>query len=173
MIQFSRAPIRNTRSASRNAVLRAAPTDNGSSSGMVPLPIGEFRNGSWVRWMNSRMSSSARDHAMPLPTTTSGLSAASRAPSAASTASGSALRARRFRHPCRLGDVAFFAFGADDVVREVEIDRAGAPVQRVANGLIDVVRDAMRMLDGVRVLAVGRGPAPPGAPPGKPPMQFW
>ena len=90
MIQFRRAPIRKTRSASRSAVLRAAPTLKLSSSGMVPLPIGEFRNGSWVRSMNSRISSSARDQAMPLPTTTSGRSADSKALSAASTASGSA-----------------------------------------------------------------------------------
>ena len=67
------------------------------------------------------------------------------------------LRARRFGHPGRLDHVVFFALGADDVVRKVEIDRAGAAVQRVANGLIDVVRDAMRVLDGVRVLAVGGG----------------
>ena len=90
MIQFSRAPIRKTRSAFCSACERAGATDSGWSSGITPLPIGEARNGSCVDSMNSRTSSSARAYAMPLPTITSGRSADFSAATAASTDAGSA-----------------------------------------------------------------------------------
>ena len=61
MIQLSRAPIRKTTSAFCSAWLRAAPTDSGWLSGITPLPIGEARNGSLVRSMKARTSSSARE----------------------------------------------------------------------------------------------------------------
>ena len=90
MIQFSRAPIRNTRSAFCRTCERAGATESGWSSGSTPFPIGEARNGSCVDSMNSRTSSSARAYAAPLPTMTSGRSALRNDPSAASTAAGSA-----------------------------------------------------------------------------------
>ena len=61
MIQLSRAPISKTTSAFWSAWLRAAPTDSGWPSGITPLPIGEARNGSCVRSMKARTSSSARE----------------------------------------------------------------------------------------------------------------
>jgi mRNA interferase RelE/StbE len=70
------APIRKTTSAFCNAKVRAAATESGWSSGITPLPIGERRNGICVRSRKERTSSSARDQAMPLPTRTSGRSAA-------------------------------------------------------------------------------------------------
>ena len=72
MIQLSRAPISTITSASCSAWLRAAPTDSGWLSSITPLPMGEARNGTPVRSMKARTSSSARDQAMPLPTITSG-----------------------------------------------------------------------------------------------------
>ena len=56
----------------------------------LALPIGVAKNGTRVRSTKARTSSSARDHAIPLPTTMSGRSAASSASRAASTLSGSA-----------------------------------------------------------------------------------
>ena len=55
--------------------MRAAATESGWSSGTTPqdqargrlLPIGERRNGICVRSRKARTSSSARDHAIPLP----------------------------------------------------------------------------------------------------------
>ena len=38
-----------------------APTDSGCASGITPLPMGEARNGTLVRSMNFRTSSSARE----------------------------------------------------------------------------------------------------------------
>ncbi len=84
MIQLSRAPSTMIRSASFNACERAAPTDNGWSSATTPLPIGELRNGSLVLSMKARTSASARDHAIPFPTITSGRSALRKAAIAAS-----------------------------------------------------------------------------------------
>src|SRR6266571_1344727 len=66
-------------------LVRAAPADSGWSSGITPLPIGERTNGTCVRSMKARTSSSARDHAMPLPRITSGRWAFSSRFSAAST----------------------------------------------------------------------------------------
>jgi hypothetical protein len=90
MIQFRRAPSTSTRSAWLSACERAAPTDSGWSSGITPLPIGEFRNGRPVVSTNARTSASARDHAMPLPTITNGRSAVLRAASAAAMSSSAA-----------------------------------------------------------------------------------
>jgi hypothetical protein len=90
MIQFRRAPSRKITSAFCSAWLRAAPTDSGCVSGMTPLPIGEARNGSLVRSMKARTSSSAREYAMPLPMMTSGRSAVLSTSSARSTSAGAA-----------------------------------------------------------------------------------
>jgi mRNA interferase RelE/StbE len=78
---LNRAPIRKTTSAFCNAKVRAAATESGWSSGITPLPIGERTNGICVRSRKERSrqvrtASSARDQAMPLPTRTSGRSAA-------------------------------------------------------------------------------------------------
>ena len=106
MIQFSRAPSSRTRSAFCSAWERAAPTDSGWSSGITPLPIGEARNGSRVRSMKARTSSSARDQAMPLPTMTSGRSAVRSASRARATSLRHGLGARRVRAARRLVHVA-------------------------------------------------------------------
>ena len=157
MIQLRRAPIRKTRSASRSAVLRAAPTESGSSSGMVPLPIGRIQERQLGALdeladlvLRPRPGHALADHHQAaVPPTPS-------ADSAASTASGSACGARRFGHGGRLDDFVLVAFAADDVVGEVEVDGSRATVERVAHRLIDVVRDAVNVLDGMRVLAVRR-----------------
>ena len=77
-------------SACCSASVRAAPADSGWSSGITPLPIGERTNGTCVRSMKARTSSSPRDHAMPLPRMTSGRWAFSSRFSAASTFSAGA-----------------------------------------------------------------------------------
>ncbi len=82
--------MRNTTSAFCSAWLRAAPTDSGCVSGITPLPIGDARNGTCVRSMNLRTSSSAREYAMPLPMMTSGRSASRITFNAFSTSSGMA-----------------------------------------------------------------------------------
>ena len=98
-IQFIRAPMRKTTSVFLSALVRAAETFIGWSSGTTPLPIGIGRKGSPVLSMNSRTSFSACAQAAPLPTTTSGFealfsvsSAWATSPSAASGRGGSGTR---------------------------------------------------------------------------------
>ena len=156
-IQLKRAPIRKTTSACCSASVRAAATDSGWSSGITPLPIGERTNGICVRSMKARTSSSARDHAMPLPTRTSGRLAFSSRSSAASTFScGATMRGGSgTRSTC--DDLVEVAFALDDVVGHVEIAGAGAAIDRVPGRHLDVVGNALHALDAVRELAERRG----------------
>ena len=157
MIQLSRAPMRKMTSASRKAWLRAAPTDNGWLSSTTPLPSGDARNGSWVRSMNARTSSSARDQAMPLPTMTSGRSADSESFQRRLDIPGHRLHPGRIGDRGRLNDVRVLDFLADNVVRHVQIDRSRTTVDRGAHGLFDIERDTPGMLDRMGELAIGRG----------------
>src|SRR5262249_10563901 len=142
-------------SAFWSASVRAAATDSGWSSGITPLPIGERRNGSWVRSMKARTSFSARDQAMPLPMRTSGRSARWSRFSAASMFSIGATG--RVGRTLDLDDFVDVAFAGDDVVGHVEIGSAGAAIDRVPRCHLDIIGNALDALDAVREFAERRG----------------
>ena len=83
-IQLSRAPTSNTTSALRSAMERQLAVLCGSVSGTTPLAMDIGWNGISVFLTNSRISSSARAIAAPLPITMSGRSACRSNASAAS-----------------------------------------------------------------------------------------
>ena len=88
-IQFSRAPIRTTTSASCRARCAPRRPTAGGRRASRPCPSARRRNGSWVRSMNARTSSSARGPApCPCRSTTSGRSADCSASSARSMSIG-------------------------------------------------------------------------------------
>ena len=70
---------------------------------------------------------------------------------------GIGLRPRRFGHRRCLDHFLVFHFAADDVVREIQVNRARATVDGMAHGLVDIVGNAVDVLDGVGVLAIRRG----------------
>ncbi len=67
------------------------------------------------------------------------------------------LGARRVRAARRLLHARLVDLAGDDVVRHVEIARAGPAVDRVPDRHLDVERDAVHVLDRVRELAERRG----------------
>jgi hypothetical protein len=91
---------------------------------------------------------------MPLPMMTSGRSADRSTFNARSTSSG--LGAWRVRAASRLVHPRLVDLGGDDVVRQVEIGRAGPAVDRVPDRHLDIERDAVDVLDRMRELAERR-----------------
>ena len=87
-IQLKRAPTISTASAPSIAAERAAPIDIASSSGTVPRPIGDARNG-MPRPTSCSRRSPAPDHAAPLPIITSGRFAVASISATCSIAAGS------------------------------------------------------------------------------------
>ncbi len=63
-------------------------------------------------------------------------------------------RTRRVRNAVHLRRRFLFDLPPDDVVRNVEINRTGAAVERRAHRLLDVVWNASDLLDALRVFAV-------------------
>ena len=170
-IQLNRAPIRKTTSACCSASVRAAATDSGWSSGTTPLPIGERRNGSCVRSMKERTSSSARAQAMPLPTRTSGRCGLFEQVQRGLDVLCRRHHARRLGHALDLDDFVEVAFAGDDVVGHVEIAGAGAAIDRLPSCHLDIVGDALRRSRcRARTCRTARRSAP-GALPGRRPCR--
>ena len=102
--------------------------------------------------MNARTSSSARDHAMPLPTMTSGRSAVRSAASAAATSLSAAWLRGGGGIVAAARHLVLVDAAEDDVVGHVEVRRAGPAVPGRAHRLLDVERDPVGALDDVAVL---------------------
>ena len=94
---------------------------------------------------------------MPLPTMTSGRSADRSTSNARSTSSGIAWVRGGSGQRAGSSTLSLVDLSGDDVVRHVEIARAGPAVDRVPDRHLDIERDAVDVLDRVGELAERRG----------------